>query len=86
MSNEDKPIWEIAAECAAQVPEEDWAKISPYSSFESINQARYGFAKQFYEEVCREAESNMLKTGKLEGSHFAAMQRVLERWQEAKTE
>lgn len=36
--------------------------------------------KEFYEEVCRRAESNMLKTGKLEGAHFAAMKQVKEEW------
>lgn len=29
--------------------------------------------QKFYERVCARAEANMLKTGKLEGSHFAAM-------------
>ncbi|MEI7851885.1 MAG: hypothetical protein WCH86_08635 [Kiritimatiellales bacterium] len=28
----------------------------------------------FYQRVCERAEANMLKTGKLEGAHFAAMQ------------
>jgi hypothetical protein len=27
----------------------------------------------FYQRVCDRAEANMLKTGKLEGAHFAAM-------------
>lgn len=31
----------------------------------------------FYDEVCRLAEDNMLKTGKLEGAHFAAMKKLL---------
>ena len=31
----------------------------------------------FYKEVCRRAEENMLKTGKLEGAHYAAMKQVL---------
>jgi len=37
-------------------------------------------AQQFYDEVCRRAESNMQKTGKLEGAHYAAMQTVLQEW------
>lgn len=31
---------------------------------------------KFCEFVEREAESNMLKTGKLEGAHYAAMRRI----------
>ena len=31
----------------------------------------------YYDAVCEEAEKNMVKTGKLEGSHYAAMQRLL---------
>lgn len=33
--------------------------------------------QEFYDAVCKEAESNMLKTGKLEGAHFAAMRKLL---------
>ena len=43
-------------------------------------QRHAAIAEKFYDEVCTEAEANMLKTGKLEGSHFAAMQTVLKRW------
>lgn len=32
---------------------------------------------RFVEAVEREAEGNMLKTGKLEGSHYAAMKRIV---------
>lgn len=31
----------------------------------------------FYRDVCELAQSNMLKTGKLEGSHYAAMKSVI---------
>lgn len=39
-------------------------------------------AQQFYDEVCRRAEQNMQKTGRLEGAHYAAMQSVLKEWKE----
>lgn len=32
---------------------------------------------QLYEAVCRKAEDKMLKTGKLEGAHYAAMRELL---------
>lgn len=35
----------------------------------------------FMAEVNSMAEANMLKTGKLEGSHYAAMQKVREDWE-----
>lgn len=38
-------------------------------------------ARKFYDEVCAEAESNMLKTGQLAGAHYAAMQTVSKRWE-----
>jgi hypothetical protein len=41
---------------------------------------RAAIAREFYDEVCRVAEQKMLDTGKLEGSHYAAMQVVLGRW------
>lgn len=34
----------------------------------------------FYDEVCRRAEENMLKSGKLEGMHFMAMKQVKAEW------
>jgi hypothetical protein len=33
--------------------------------------------REFYHKVCHVAEKNMLKTNKLEGSHFAAMTTVM---------
>lgn len=36
--------------------------------------------KAFYDEVCRRAEDKMLKSGKLEGMHYAAMQEVKREW------
>ncbi len=33
--------------------------------------------RRFYDDVCRRAEHNMEKTGKLEGAHYAAMRSVL---------
>ena len=33
--------------------------------------------RRFYQEVCQEAELKMEKTGRLEGSHYAAMKSVL---------
>ena len=38
----------------------------------------FDIVQDYYNEVCRRAESNMLKTGRLEGAHYAAMQQVLE--------
>jgi hypothetical protein len=37
----------------------------------------------FYKRVCDRAEANMLKTGKLEGAHFAAMQSEIKAMREA---
>lgn len=34
----------------------------------------------FIQEVERRAEEKMLKTGKLEGAHYAAMKQVAEEW------
>lgn len=34
--------------------------------------------QDFYDEVCKRAEAKMIATGKLEGSHYAAMREVLE--------
>lgn len=33
--------------------------------------------RRFYDDVCREAELKMEKTGRLEGAHYAAMKTVL---------
>ena len=33
--------------------------------------------RRFYDDVCREAELKMAKTGRLEGAHYAAMKAVL---------
>lgn len=58
----------------------DWrpgsdAALSPSNSmrFEKELRALLG---QIFDDVNRRAEANMLKTGKLEGSHFAAMTRI----------
>lgn len=51
--------------------------------FHRANKARNAFADaqrsaimRFCEEVERQAEANMLKTGKLEGAHYAAMRKL----------
>jgi hypothetical protein len=36
----------------------------------------------FVQEVERRAEEKMLKTGKLEGAHYAAMKQVAEEWKQ----
>ncbi|MDE2020707.1 MAG: hypothetical protein KGJ13_10260 [Patescibacteria group bacterium] len=36
--------------------------------------------QSFISELCRRAEANMLKTGKLEGAHYAAMQSILKEY------
>jgi hypothetical protein len=36
----------------------------------------------FVQEVERRAEEKMLKTGKLEGAHYAAMKQVAEEWRQ----
>jgi hypothetical protein len=67
---------------AAQVEELTKALFS--SSLPSdVKRAKREAVKEFVEEVERRAESNMLKTGKLEGAHYRAMKDVLE---EMKTE
>jgi hypothetical protein len=33
---------------------------------------------EFYNEVCKRAEDKMLKTGKLEGAHFASMKEIID--------
>jgi hypothetical protein len=38
------------------------------------------FISMFVQEVERRAEEKMLKTGKLEGAHYAAMKQVAEEW------
>jgi len=40
---------------------------------ENINNADRRLLRAFVDEVNRRAEENILKTGKLEGSHYAAM-------------
>ena len=40
----------------------------------------------FVQEVEYRAEEKMLKTGKLEGSHYAAMKQVAEEWKQWNTE
>jgi hypothetical protein len=37
----------------------------------------------FFNEVCKRAEANMLKTGKLEGAHYAAMVAIKREWDAA---
>lgn len=37
--------------------------------------------KDFYREVCDLAESKMLKTGKLEGAHFASMKEIIKKFE-----
>lgn len=39
--------------------------------------------RQFVAEVERRAEDKMLKTGKLEGAHYAAMKQVAAEWEAA---
>jgi len=41
---------------------------------------KYKVVQEYYNRVCRLAENNMIKTGKLEGSHYAAMDIVLEEY------
>jgi hypothetical protein len=33
---------------------------------------------EFYNEVCKRAENKMLKTGKLEGAHYASMKELID--------
>ena len=42
----------------------------------AIETMKKNFTSSFVEQVEREAENNMLKTGKLEGAHYAAMKRL----------
>lgn len=50
--------------------------------FETIEakQAANIVVTMFVQEVERRAEEKMLKTGKLEGAHYAAMKQVAEEW------
>ena len=52
---------------------------TPYEHGQVAHWAGFGVAaiRAFVERVNERAESNMEKTGKLEGSHYAAMQSVL---------
>lgn len=43
----------------------------------ALDQARREAIKDFYAKVCERAESKMLKTGKLEGAHFASMKEII---------
>ena len=40
---------------------------------------------KFYDEVCRMAEEKMIKTGRLEGAHFASMQQLMKELKEKAT-
>ena len=42
--NEPKPIWEIAAELGAQIPEEEWAKV-PSDLSTNLDHYLYGAPK-----------------------------------------
>lgn len=44
---------------------------------QALDQARREAIKDFYAKVCERAESKMLKTGKLEGAHFASMKEII---------
>jgi hypothetical protein len=50
-------------------------QTEPWDTFDLI--------RQFVAEVERRAEDKMLKTGKLEGAHYAAMKQVAQEWQSA---
>ena len=51
--------------------------LVPYTSTAWIADNIHEAISRFVEAVEREAESNMLKTGKLEGAHYAAMKRIV---------
>ncbi len=59
------------------------AKVPPPSEFFAFDwggedeAAETAVLRRFYDDVCRRAERNMEKTGKLEGAHYAAMRSVL---------
>jgi len=50
-------------------------QTEPWDTFDLI--------RQFVAEVERRAEDKMLKTGKLEGAHYAAMKQVAQEWEAA---
>lgn len=52
-------------------------KTSQWNRREPSQRDELAIIKSFCEEVNRRAEGNMLKTGKLEGSHYAAMTQIL---------
>lgn len=43
--------------------------------------ARFVIVQEFYDKVCKLAESNIEHTGKLEGAHYAAMQTILKEYE-----
>jgi hypothetical protein len=51
--------------------------LIPYASTAWIADNIHEAILRFVEAVEREAETNMLKTGKLEGAHYAAMKRLV---------
>lgn len=59
---------------ALQCKYEGWLQAWPILKLKFIN--------EFISEVNRRAENNMLKTGKLEGSHYAAMTQLHKEMQE----
>ncbi len=50
-------------------------QTEPWNTFDLI--------RKFIAEVERRAEDKMLKTGKLEGAHYAAMKQVAQEWEAA---
>lgn len=52
-------------------------KLEAWNRREPSQRDELAIIKSFCEEVNRRAEGNMLKTGKLEGSHYAAMTQIL---------
>lgn len=44
---------------------------------EEVEPEETAVLRRFYDDVCRRAERNMEKTGKLEGAHYAAMRSLL---------
>ena len=55
------------------------AKLEERNSSRDLN----SIIDSFVQEVEKRAEEKMLKTGKLEGSHYAAMKQVAKEWSDA---
>lgn len=72
--------WEPGYAAFGLAEHEEWKRLDGEEKQCYVNIER-DIIRAFYAEVCRIAEENMLKTSKLEGSHYAAMKQLLEKYE-----